>query len=127
MRKKIASLCLLWAWLCANGAVLDAVQVFAWGRMFTGYAQSMPLAAALRETLDPTKPCELCGVVSNAKADWGQQELPASNEQSSGKLVLALDVPAQFVLTATPGDWPPALASAAPRRTERVPVPPPRA
>ena len=34
MRKNLAITSLLFAWLCANGALLDAVQVFAWGKMF---------------------------------------------------------------------------------------------
>ena len=55
------------AWLCANGALLDLVQVFAWSRMFAGYTQTMTVGAALRETFDPAKPCELCLGVADAK------------------------------------------------------------
>lgn len=128
MRKKIASLSLLLAWLCANGAVLDAVQLVAWGKMFAGYSQVMPIGAALRATLDPSRPCDLCVAVVDMKANWGKQQLPnsGSEQNSMAKVVLALETPPQFVLPPTSESWPTVLASAAPSRTERVPVPPPR-
>ena len=53
--KKCAITFLLFAWICANGALLDVVQVFAWGKMFSGYAKSMSVSAALKETFDPAR------------------------------------------------------------------------
>lgn len=128
MRKKFAITCLLLAWLCANGALLDMVQVFAWGKMFSGYAKTMPVATALRETFDPAKPCEMCIGVANAKEELSQRNLPATAERDSHKLLLlACDAPAAFILANPPERWPAILASTAPSRSESVPVPPPRA
>src|SRR5687768_1456684 len=50
VRLRFAQLSLLLAWVCANGAIWDAVQVFAWSKMFVGYASTMTVPAALRET-----------------------------------------------------------------------------
>ena len=126
MRKKIAISSLLFAWLCANGALLDAVQVLAWGKMFAGYTQTMSVAAALRETFDPAKPCEMCLGVAAAK-DTAKKQLPATVERSAEKLLLAYHANAIFIVPHSVSDWPTALASVAPSRTEDVPVPPPRA
>ena len=56
-RISIAALCL--AWLCANGAIWNAVQVVAWARMFQDYSQGMPLAQALQLTFSGEAPCYL--------------------------------------------------------------------
>ena len=127
MKKKIAISCLLFAWICANGALLDVVQVFAWGKMFSGYSKNMSVAAALKETFDPAKPCEMCIGVATAKEDLGQKNLPVSVEQNSGKLVLALQASPTFVLVNVPDAWPSERACTIPIRSESVPVPPPRA
>lgn len=120
----IASLC--FAWICANGAIWDAAQVFAWGKMFAGYAQTMSVTEALRATFDPEKPCEMCLGVANAK-ETAKQQLPQAVEHSAEKLFLAIHSPARILFEKSPEDWPAVLASAAPVRTESVPVPPPRA
>ena len=125
MRKKFAIFSLLFAWLCANGALLDAVQVLAWAKMFAGYARVMPVGEALRVTFDPNKPCDMCLGIAAAK-ETAKQQLPQTTEHSAEKLLLAYQATSVFVLTRSPGDWPAALASAAPVRTEEVPVPPPR-
>ena len=126
MKKKFAIPCLLLAWICANGALLDIVQVFAWGKMFSGYAQTMSVAAALKETFDPAKPCEMCIGVSTAKEDLEQKKLPAVAE-TGGKLVLAFHLPTAFVWVSVPEAWPRARAAVAPSRSDQLPVPPPRA
>ncbi len=126
VRKPIASLCLLFAWLCANGALLDGVQVFAWAKMFASYAQTMSNGDALRATFDPAKPCEICVGVVTAK-ETARQQLPPAAERSAEKLQLAIHSPAPIVFSPSPGAWPAALASAAPVRARSVPVPPPRA
>ena len=126
MRKNLAITSLLFAWLCANGALLDAVQVFAWGKMFAENARTLPLGEALRTTFDPAKPCEFCLGVAAAK-ETAKQQLPGSVDQpSTEKLVLALHSSARpFFLSPYP-DWPVTLASVPPSRTEPVPLPPPR-
>lgn len=125
MRKKFSIACLLFAWLCANGALLDAVQVFAWAKMFSGYAETMSLSAAFTETFDPAKPCELCLGVAAAK-EAAKSQFPATPERSEEKLLLALHTPALPIFVSPSADWPVTLASVPPSRTEPVPLPPPR-
>jgi hypothetical protein len=127
VRKPLSIVSLLFAWLCANGALLDAVQVFAWGKMFSENARTMDLREALSATFDPAKACDLCLSVAAAK-DTAGQEQPAQVEQASAdKLLLALHTPARPFFVSPVADWPETLASVAPSRTESVPVPPPRA
>ncbi len=126
MRRRIATFSLLFAWVCANGAIWDAVQVFAWGKMFAGYSQTMNVPAALRATFDPEKPCEMCVGVATAK-ETAKQQLPQSVEQSAEKLLLAIHSSSVIVFETSAAPWPVTLASVAPIRSEAVPVPPPRA
>lgn len=125
VRKPLPSLALLFAWLCANGALLDVVQVFAWAKMFSGYAESMSVSTALRKTFDPSQRCELCLGVAAAREST-QDQVPQTVEHTAEKLLLTLHRPVKVVLTPPAVDWPPAHASAAPTRREDVPVPPPR-
>lgn len=125
MRRPLATFSLLFAWVCANGAIWDAVQVFAWGKMFAGYSQSMSVPAALRATFDPAKACEMCLGVASAK-ETAKQQLPQAVERSAEKLLLAIHAPGQIVFENSPEEWPVTLASVAPVRSESVPVPPPR-
>ena len=55
------------------------------------------------------------------------QQLPQAVESSAEKLLLALHTSAPIILVNSAAEWPAVLASAAPVRTESVPVPPPRA
>ena len=127
MRKKFSIACLLFAWLCANGALLDAVQVFAWGKMFSENLQTMRVITAFQATFDPGRACHLCVSVATAK-DTAREQLPASTERASGeKLVLALHAATSPVFFSPSADWPVMLASVPPSRTEPVPLPPPRA
>lgn len=125
VRQKIAPLALLFAWLCANGAMLDAVQVLAWAKMFAGYSGTMSVAAAWETTFDPAKPCQMCLRVAAAKKT-ARQQLPQAVERSAEKLLLAVHRPAPIILDHDQGDWPAVGASVAPIRTDPVPVPPPR-
>lgn len=127
MRKPLATLSLLVAWLCANGAIWDAAQLLVWGKMFSDNARVMSVGAALSATFDPAKACELCAGVATAK-ETAKQQTPAAVERSADKLLLALHAPATPVLSAPPAaSWPRAVASVAPARAATVPVPPPRA
>ena len=126
MRNKPAIFALLFAWLCANGVLLDAAQVLAWAKMFAGYSSTLSIAAALDATFDPEKPCGMCLGISAAK-ETSKQQLPQAVEQSAEKLQLALHRPEPIVLTHEAGAWPATPAREAPRRTKSVPVPPPRA
>lgn len=125
MRRFIAITSLACAWLCANGSVWDAVQIVAWGRMFSAYSETMTVAAALKETFDPAKPCKLCLRVGKGKAQ-ARQQMPAPAEQEAAKIVLMLDsTPAPFFAN-DPGRWLSATPAWYDERTEPVPVPPPR-
>jgi hypothetical protein len=105
-RISIAALCL--AWLCANGAIWNAVQVVAWAKMFHGYSQVMPVAKALKLTFNGEAPCDLCHLAE------------------SDKFVLSFQTAAPLVLTAPDSVWPGLVHEAGLLRTESVPVPPPR-
>ncbi len=127
MPKPIAIAALLLAWLCANGALLDGLQVFAWTRMFANYSQSMSVSAALRATFDPAKPCDLCIGVANAKDNLQQKAIPAAVERSGEKeLVLVLHTSAPLILTRVSECWPRSHVATRRIRAEDVPVPPPR-
>lgn len=127
VRRRVAIASLFFAWICANGAIWDAAQVFAWGKMFAGYAQTMSVPAALQATFDPARPCDMCLGVATAK-ETARQQLPQDVERAAEKLVLALHASVPLVLEKVrASEWPPAVANAAPLRTEAVPVPPPRA
>lgn len=125
MRKNLSIVGLLFAWLCANGALLDVVQVFAWGKMFSDHTRTLSVGAALRATFDPAKACELCLSVASAK-DTAEKQLPGQVERAADKLLLALHAPARPVFVIPSADWPVTLARVAPSRTEPVPVRPPR-
>ncbi len=87
MRRRLQLCTLLFAWLLSTGSQWDAVQTFGWGRMILTYAQSMPLAEAVRLTFTADNLCGVCETVSEAK----QQEdgLPVSEGKLSGKIVCA--------------------------------------
>ncbi len=127
MHRAFPTACLLFAWLCANGAVWDVVQACAWARMFTGYAQTLSVCDALRETFDPAKPCDLCRTVQKAQDAQREQAPVDAAFGTVEKILLTSDVPAPLVLTPPIREWPAAVAWKICARTERVPVPPPRA
>ena len=114
------------AWLCANGALWDAMQVAAWGKMLAGYSETMPLTQALRETFDASKPCEMCVGIAKAK-NATDKTMPVAEERTAAKFVLAIDSVAPPVFMNDPGKWTTSVQPALPNRTDPVPVPPPRA
>jgi len=101
-------------------------QVFAWARMFAGYARSESIAAAARETFDPAKPCALCCAVSRAR-EAASPHGPAVPAASSEKLVLICERPSVFVAASAQGRWPEMTPARIPVCIGDVPVPPPRA
>jgi len=124
VRRILALFSLTLAWLCANGAVWDVAQVFAWSRMFTGYAEALPVGTALRETFDPAKPCHLCEAIARAKQTSTKQ--PAAAPAATVKLILALELPADPVVERSVSAWPRSAPSSSVSWTAAVPVPPPR-
>jgi hypothetical protein len=126
VRRSIATISLFLAWLCANGAIWDVVQVVAWTKMFSSYAVSLPVGDALRETFDASKPCHLCLAVAHAK-ESEQKQSPQQVDRGTEKLTLALDSPAPIFLMEPLVDWPAVRWTMQDPRFEPVPLPPPRA
>ncbi|MBK9991517.1 MAG: hypothetical protein IPP19_12465 [Verrucomicrobia bacterium] len=126
MRRRFALLSLLTAWLLATGSQWDAVQVFAWARMFTGYVSTMSVGQALEETFDAEKPCSLCCAVSKAKEQEKQQLPPEIRLRD--KLVLIFQPTAECVATISNGNrWSGVEWVLAGRGRAEPAVPPPRA
>ena len=126
MFRRLSAACLLGAWLCASGAMLDLAQVVAWARMFGGYARTESLCSAARDTFDPDKPCALCRAVTEAR-HAAEQRGPAVPAAGSEKLILIFEQSVPFVAAAVDRSWPEAASVCAPARAAEVPVPPPRA
>jgi hypothetical protein len=127
VRRKLSITCLVIAWLCANGTLLDVVQVVAWGRMFAGYSCDLSPLRALEKTFDVNQPCPLCVAVHKAR-DTAREQLPkdAVPGGATERLLLMLDLPPAVVLTAPEVGWPGVADATGLTRTEMVPVPPPR-
>jgi hypothetical protein len=123
--RRFSAIALLFAWLCASGAMLDLVQVTAWTRMFAGYAGTESFAAAARETFDPCKPCNLCRAVSHAR-DASRQHGPAVPSSGGERLILIFERSPVFVASFAEQAWPDARPARALRLSGEVPVPPPR-
>lgn len=128
MRRTLSTTALLLAWLCANGAVWNVVQVVAWTKMFHDYSQVMPVADALALTFDGSAPCDLCTIAQDGQ-DTARQQLPRDAALGGGaeKILLIADWTPAAVLVAPESVWPGLAHEAGLTRTEAVPVPPPRA
>jgi hypothetical protein len=117
---------ILLAWFAATGVQWDFVQVFAWGRMFSGYSHSMSLSRALSLTLQPDNLCGICRMVKDAKQQQDQAVTPSGS--AAGKAPLVFQA-AQGVVVAKPPALPwraedPALVGIG---RSAPPNPPPRA
>jgi len=87
MRRPVSVVCLLLAWLCATGGLLDVAQVVAWTRMFATYVRTMPVGEAVSRTFDPEEPCALCLAVQKAR-DASRKQTPAPPLSVAKQLVL---------------------------------------
>jgi len=125
MPRRLATISLITAWLCASGAMLDIAQVSAWARMFAGYARTESLSSAARETFDPGKPCAICRAVAKAR-EACCPHAPAPANAGAEKMVMIDERPAPFVGLAPRASWPASRVSRASVRDGDVPVPPPR-
>lgn len=105
--------------------MLDLAQVAAWARMFSGYARTESIAAAVCETFDPGKPCEICQAVSRARKA-GEQHAPAVAPSAAAKIVLILERTTPFVCERTERAWAEPGARFAPSRPQDVLIRPPR-
>jgi len=105
--------------------MLDIAQVFAWGRMFTGYVRCEPIVEAAKETFDPAKPCAICLAVGKAR-EASSNHAPSPPSAGAEKMVLIFDRPAEFVPVEMLDAWPTFLGNVASSLDGGVPVPPPR-
>jgi hypothetical protein len=127
VRRKLSLACLFLAWLCANGAVWNVVQVVAWARMYHDFSRVMPATSALAMTFDGSAPCRLCHISQTAQ-DAERQQLPgdAALGDSAEKMLLVYEsVPSPLVL-APDRTWPGIFDARGLTRTQEVPVRPPR-
>ena len=122
MRRTVSIVSLCFAWLCANGALWNAVQVFAWGKMVHDYSQVMPLTKAIEKTFDGTASCEICVVVVDAKGQQTAQQVERAND----KVFLACERPTAIVVSVPEFEWPGAIHRTGLIRTEPVALRPPR-
>lgn len=127
MRRNVSITCLLLAWLCANGALWNTVQVVGWMKMIHDYSESMTMTKAVEITFDGSAPCNLCHLSQKAE-NTAREQMPRDALLSGGmkKLLLASEELVPVVLTAPEFSWPGAVNDAGMIRTESVPVPPPR-
>jgi hypothetical protein len=127
VRRKLSLTCLLIAWLCANGAVWNVVQVVAWAKMFRDYSETMPAEQALKITFDGSAPCNLCHISEKAQ-EAARDQLPrdAALGGAMEKILLLSESAPAVVLAAPDFMWPGVADVAGLTRTESVPVPPPR-
>ena len=125
MSRRLASVSLLCAWLCAGGAMLDVAQVAAWARMFAGYARTESVVAAARDTFDPQRPCAICRALSRARETCGHRP-PAIPSAGPERIVLILEPAIPLVVRSARPEWPRAPISRVLVLAADVPVPPPR-
>ena len=118
---------MIFAWLCANGALWNTVQVVGWVKMFHDYSVSMTVAKALEITFNGSAPCNLCHL-SEKGENTARQQLPADAVLGGGmkKLLMATEELAPLVLVTPDFSWPGVVNDAGHVRTETVPVRPPR-
>jgi hypothetical protein len=101
------------------------VQVFAWGKMIASYSRIMPIHRAVELTFTPGNLCEICKVVSDAKAKEDPSSVvsfktPESPVLLCEKPVLVVEAPIPAVSRIAEPSWAPGRERAAP------PLPPPR-
>ncbi|MBA4136580.1 MAG: hypothetical protein C0518_04610 [Opitutus sp.] len=113
------------AWLCANGAVWNVVQVVAWAKMFRDYAEVLPTAQALRLTF-AGEACELCHF-AQAGQDAARDQLPRDAALgASDRLLLVFQAAPPLVMSPPEFAWPGLVPEIGRLRWDGVPVPPPR-
>ncbi len=71
--------------LLATGVHWDAAQVFAWGRMFSRYSETMTMAQAAKRTFSGEM-CSLCKAVNSAKQQ--EQKAPMAPSFVKAKFVM---------------------------------------
>ena len=109
----------------ATGSHWDLVQSFGWGRMIAKYAQSMPLAEAVRLTFTTDNFCGVCTFVQSAQTSADDAAPPPSSRDLKIQLAL-LTVPRVVIAAPTVLERFSVSPSRAPTRDDPPPLRPPR-
>jgi hypothetical protein len=123
VRRHFSVLCMLAAWLCANGAALEVMQAYAWTRMFAGYARTCDLALAVSETFNPGKLCPLCKAVQKEREAGGKQQATATVERATILFCQRSDL---VLARPLKREWPELSPVFAAAWRQPVPLPPPK-
>lgn len=126
VRRKLSVLCLLTAWLFANGVVWNVVQVVGWAKMIRDYSAVMPFTQAVSVTFSGEAPCDFCRVAESGREQSDQLPQEATLGAAMEKIFFLADAAPVEVLPVPVAAWPVLAAEAGLLRTESVPVPPPR-
>lgn len=125
MQKRVQLIAILLAWFISTGAQWDVLQAFGWTRMILKYSRTMTLNEAVKKTFSGEM-CGVCEVVSEAKQQDHQENLPNPGKIDA-KILLVLQPVPEFVFSATePDGW--SLSDPLVFSTARAapPLPPPR-
>ena len=106
VRRKFSVACLLLAWLCANGAVWNVVQVVGWAKMFRDYSQVMPAAEAMQLTFSGEAPCDMCTIAQTGQDAARDNPTPAALGGATEKILLIADCAPAPVLVTPKIFWP---------------------
>ncbi|MBE7540107.1 MAG: hypothetical protein HS122_17065 [Opitutaceae bacterium] len=109
----------------ATGVHWDALQVFAWGRMVAVSLEDETPAEAIATLLSPEKRCEICRVVSDAKAEASDGLESAAGFIKSPLLIPSIPPIMVFAPLGSSGRRWVESQALAPNK-EAPPVPPPR-
>jgi len=126
VRRHFSVACLLLAWLCANGAVWNVVQVVGWTKMLRDNSRVMTLAQALEVTFDGSTACKFCHLAEQGQDASRDAQPSTAPDASADKILLIAECVPAPVLFAPGNSWPGATDASGRLRTEAVPVPPPR-
>jgi hypothetical protein len=86
VRQRLQIFSCVLAWFIATGCQWDLAQIVAWGRMFAGYSQEMPLTAAAEKTFSGEM-CALCKAVQKAKQEQDASAPKSAPTKAPGKLL----------------------------------------
>ena len=129
MRRRVEVVAVLFAWIFTTGVQWDVTQLFAWGRMFAGYAQDMTVTAAARKTFSGEL-CDLCRTVQRGREQQDTTAPKPAAGKTVGKSIDLAPLPVgTAVFAAQPQPEGEVLPLPSPRGRSRAapPSPPPRA
>ena len=116
---------ILTAWFLASGSQWDAVQVFAWARMFGENVRQLPLGEAVARTFSPEARCTLCAAVTEGTQQQ-QCETTLIPKFEDRSLSICEPTPQLLFAALDVVGWLENRTRPAGLARERPPVPPPR-